>query len=83
LEAGEDGIADLPLQRAQRFLAGLALGQFLLVVGAARAVPVTDLGDRDHMDGVVEAAVAAPGQPVWSANVIGRVVNGTPGLACR
>jgi hypothetical protein len=71
LEAGEDGIADLPLQRAQRFLACLALGQFLLVVGAALAVPVADLGDRDHMDGVVEAAVAAPGQPVDLARARG------------
>jgi hypothetical protein len=26
-------------------------------------VPAADLGDRDHMDGMVEAAVAAPGQP--------------------
>jgi hypothetical protein len=45
LEAGVDGVADLPFQRAQGFFAGLAFGQFLLVAGAALAVPVADLGD--------------------------------------
>ena len=45
---------------AQRFLARLGLGRFFLVVGAALAVPVPDLGDRDRMDGVAVAAVAAP-----------------------
>src|SRR5215831_10260214 len=64
LEAGVDGVADLPLQAAQGLFAGLAFGQFLVVVGAARAVPVADLGDRGHVDGVVDPAVAAPGQPV-------------------
>jgi hypothetical protein len=64
LQAGEDGVADLPLQRAQGFFAGLAFGPFLVVVGAARAVLVPDLGDRGHVDRVVEPAVAAPGQPV-------------------
>jgi len=64
LQAGEDGVADLPFQGAQRFFGGLALGQLLVVVGAARAVPVADLGDRGHVDGVVEPPVAAPGQPV-------------------
>ena len=63
LEAGVDGVADLAFQRAQGFFAGLAFGQFLLVVGVALAVPVADLGDRGHVDGVVEPAVAAPGQP--------------------
>ena len=63
LQAGEDGVADLAFQRAQRFFAGLALGQLLVVVGAARAVPVTDLGDRGHVDRVAVPAVAAPGQP--------------------
>ena len=36
----------------------------LVVVGAAVAVAVADLGDRGHVDGVVEAPVPAPGQPV-------------------
>jgi hypothetical protein len=44
LQAREDGVADLPLQRAQRLFAGLARGQFLVVAGPALAVPVVDLG---------------------------------------
>ena len=60
LQAGEDGVADLPLEGPQRLFGGLALGQLLVVVGAAVAVPVADLGDRGHVDGVVEAPVPAP-----------------------
>jgi hypothetical protein len=63
LKAGEHGIADLPFQRTQGLFRGLALGQFLVVVSAALAVPVTDLGDRSHVNGVVEPAVPAPRQP--------------------
>jgi hypothetical protein len=33
------------------------------VAGAALAAAVADLGDRGHVQGVVEAPVAAPGQP--------------------
>jgi hypothetical protein len=40
----------------------LPLGQLLLVIGAAVAVPVPDLGDRGHVDGVVDAPVAAQRQ---------------------
>ena len=64
LETGVDGVADLPLQRAQRLFRGLALGDLLVVIGAALAVPVADLGDRGHVDGVVQPAVSAPAQPV-------------------
>ena len=42
----------------------LSLGQLLLVIGAAVAVPVPDLGDRGHVDGMVDAPVAAQRQPV-------------------
>jgi hypothetical protein len=35
-----DGVADLPLEGAQRCFAGLALGDLLVVVGAAAAVLV-------------------------------------------
>jgi hypothetical protein len=37
---------------------------FVFVVGAALAVEVADLGDRDHVDGVVEDAVPASREPV-------------------
>ena len=63
MELAVDGVADFPFEGAERFLAGLALGSFLVVVGAAVAVPLPDLGDGGHVDGVVEAPVAAPGQP--------------------
>jgi hypothetical protein len=63
LQAGEDGVADLSFQAAQGLFRGLALGQLLIVVSAALAVGVADLGDGGHVDGVVEPAVPAPGQP--------------------
>src|SRR5262249_11409199 len=43
---------------------GVALGQFFVVAGAAVAVPVVDLGDRGHVDGVAVPPVPAPAQPV-------------------
>jgi hypothetical protein len=73
LQAGEDGVADLPFQRAQGLFRGLALGQLLVVVRAALAVPVADLGDRHHVDGVVEPPVPAPAQPVDLARAGGHL----------
>jgi hypothetical protein len=58
-QPGVEGVADPPFEAAQRLLVGLPLGELALVVGAAVAVLVPDLGDRGHMDGMVEAAVAA------------------------
>ena len=52
------------LRDAERFFVGLALGELAVVVGPAVAVAVADLGDRGHVDGVVEAPVPAPRQPV-------------------
>jgi len=74
LQALAEGVADLPLERSQRFPGGLALGCFLVVAGAAVAVPVADLGDRGHVDGVVEAPVSAQRQPAGDA-----VAGGHPG----
>jgi hypothetical protein len=42
----------------------LPSASFLVVVTAAAAVPVPDLGDRGHVDGVVDAPVPARAQPV-------------------
>jgi hypothetical protein len=64
LEAGEDGIADLPFQAAQGFFASFAFGSLAVVIGAAGAVAVADLADGGHVDGVVEPPVSAPLQPV-------------------
>src|SRR5262249_37769902 len=63
-QRGVDRVADPPLEAAQRFLAGLAIGQLVVVVGPAWAVLVADRGDRGHVDRVVEPAVAAQREPV-------------------
>src|SRR5215471_757319 len=63
-ETGVDGIADPPLEGPERFFVRLTLGYFLVVAGAAVAVLVPDLGDRGHVDRVVDAAVAARRQAV-------------------
>jgi hypothetical protein len=49
----------VPFEGAQGFFGGLAFGPLAVVVGAADAVAVADLGDRGHVDGVVEPAVAS------------------------
>jgi hypothetical protein len=59
LEAGEDGVADLALEAPERFLVRLSLGQLLVVIGPAVAVPVPDLSNGGHVDGVVDAPAAA------------------------
>jgi hypothetical protein len=64
LEAGEDGVADPPLEGPERLFVRLALGQLLLVVRAAFAVLVPELGYGGHVDRVVDAAVAAQREPV-------------------
>jgi hypothetical protein len=58
LEPGVDGVAELAFERAERFFAGLALGDLLLEISTAVTVRMPYLRDG-HMDGVVEAPVAA------------------------
>jgi hypothetical protein len=48
---------------AQRLFIGLSFFDLALVVSPAFAVAVSGLGDCRHVDGVVEPAVAPPGQP--------------------
>jgi hypothetical protein len=62
--AGVEGVANAALEASEGLLVALALGHLAVVVGAALAVPVPDLGDRGHVDGVVEMAAAASGEPV-------------------
>jgi hypothetical protein len=64
LEAGEDGVADPPFEAPERFFVGLALGDLAVIVDAAVAVGVPDLGDRGHVEGVVDAPVPAQREPV-------------------
>src|SRR5215208_5683364 len=62
-EAPEDGIGDAPLEAAQRLLAGLALRYLLAVVGTASNLR-PGLAHGDHVQGVVELAVAGQREPV-------------------
>ncbi len=62
-ELSVDGVADASFEGPHRFFAAVALGLLASVVGASRGV-VADLGDGDHVDGVVELAVAAWVEPV-------------------
>src|SRR5215212_405132 len=61
-EAPEDGIADAPLEAAQRLLAGLALSDLLAVVGPASNLR-PGLAGGDHVQGVVELTVAGQREP--------------------
>jgi hypothetical protein len=47
--AGQKGVADPPLERPDRFFAGVSFGDLAVVVGASFAVAVADLGDRGQM----------------------------------
>src|SRR5215208_4439235 len=62
-EAPEDGIGDAPLEAAQRLLAGLTLRYLLAVVGAASNLRPR-LAGSDHVQGIVELAVARQREPV-------------------
>src|SRR5215204_6061830 len=62
-EAPEDGIGDAPFEAAQRLLAGFALHDLLTVVGAAPSIR-PGLTGGDHVQGVVELAVAGQREPM-------------------
>src|SRR5215218_916854 len=62
-ETLEDGVGDAPLEAPQRLLAGLALRDLLAVVSSAPSVR-PGLASGDHVQGVVELAVAGQGEPV-------------------
>jgi hypothetical protein len=63
-EAPEDGVADAPLETPQRLLAGFALHHLLAVVGSAPGVR-PGLAYCDHVQGVVELAVAGQRESLW------------------
>jgi len=74
-ELAVDDIGDAPLEATQRFLAGLGLGELGFVVGAAGTATVADLGDRRHVDRMVQSPVAlevhAVDRPTGAALVVG------------
>jgi hypothetical protein len=65
--AGIEGVADPPLERAERFLGGLAFGDLAVVEGAPGAVLEPDLGDGGAVERVVQLAIPAARQPVGLA----------------
>ena len=66
----------MPLEAAERFLGGLALGALALVVAAAVGPGVADLGDGHHVQRVVDPAVPGAGQAVADLVAGGRVDRG-------
>src|SRR5215208_3462471 len=62
-EAPEDGVGDSSLEAPQRLLARFALRYLLAVVTPASSVR-PGLAGGDHMQGVVELAVAGQREPV-------------------
>ena len=79
-EVSPGDVAEPPLERADRFASGLSFGELAVVVAAAGAVPVADLGDRRAVQGVVEPPVAAPRQPVSDAATGGELDRGGAGV---
>jgi hypothetical protein len=64
LEAGEDGVADLALEFPERLFVRFSLGQLLLVVCAAFAVPVNQvLGQLRMGQGSAQSHASQQGQP--------------------
>ena len=66
-ELAVDSVGDLALERAERFLLGLSLGNLALEVDASISPGITDLGDGGHVERMVELSVPAPRQPVRDA----------------
>jgi hypothetical protein len=66
-ELAVDGVADVALQRPQGLSGGFALGHPAVEVGAPVGVGLAELADGGHVDGVVQLAVPAFGDPVHDA----------------
>ena len=71
-ESSVDGVADAALQRPQRVLLALILGEFAQVVVAAGGV-MRPLGHGGDVDGVIEHSVAAAVDAVTCARSAGRL----------
>jgi hypothetical protein len=56
-------VADVTLERAQRLSLGFALGDLAIKVGPTLRMGLTDLADRHHVDGVVEATMTPQREP--------------------
>jgi hypothetical protein len=63
-EVPEDGVGDAPLEAPQRLLTGFALRDLLAVIDPSSSVRPS-LADGDHVQGVVELAVAGQRESLW------------------
>ena len=75
-----DDVGEVPLEAAAGFLGGFGLGELALVEGLPWA-DVSDLADRDQVQGGVELAVAAPVQPMAAHVAAGGLDGGGAGVA--
>jgi hypothetical protein len=75
-ELAVDRVADVALERADRVLLGLALGQLALEVCAALGVALADLADGGQVQGVVQPSVAPLGDTVDDPATGGRLDRG-------
>jgi hypothetical protein len=64
LQAGVDSVADPLFRGPQCIFMSSSFGYLLVVIGTAGAVLVAELGDRGHVDRVVDPPVAAQRQAV-------------------
>jgi hypothetical protein len=79
-EVPPDDVAEPPLQRADCLARCVAVGELAVVVAAADAVRVADLGDRGDVQGVIEPPVAASRQTMGDATTGGELDWGGPGV---
>ena len=79
--ASPDVVGEAAFEAAHRFVVGLAGGDLGVVVGPAGAAGHADLGERDHVEGVVELPVAAAWQAVSGVVGGGDFDGGDAGVA--
>ena len=76
-----DVVGEAPFEAAHGLVVRLALADLEVVVGAAGAGAHADLGERGDVQGQVELAISAAGQPVPGAVGAGHLDRGDAGVA--
>ena len=75
-----DVVGEAALEASHGFVAGLALLDLLVEVGAPDAVAHTHLGDCDEMDCGVQSAIPSTRQPVATVLTARDLNRGNPGI---
>ena len=73
-------VGEAALEAAHGLVAGLALGDLAVVVGAAEAVAHADLGERSDVQCQVQLPVPAAGQPMPGPVGAGHLDRGDTGV---